>query len=137
MLQERGLRCALRTYVDGFARRSNIAIDLHISARLDRLPENVETTLFRVVQESLTNIHRHSGSPTASIWIVRHATKVVLTIRDRGQGIPKSSPARPDAEASATGVGIESMRERVRQAGGRVELWSNGCGVMVRVQVPV
>lgn len=138
MLQERGLKCALSTYVDGFMRRSNIAVDLHIPATLDRLPENVETALFRVVQESLTNIHRHSGSSTASIRIVRHAAKVVLTIRDRGRGIRQSSPARPIGKTfGAPGVGIESMRERVRYAGGRVDLLSNEHGTMVKVQVPV
>ncbi len=138
MLRERGLKCALSTYVDGFARRSNIAVDLHIPARLDRLPENVETALFRAVQESLTNIHRHSGSSTASIRIVRHAARVVLTIRDHGRGIPRSSPSRPNgASFGAAGVGIESMRERVRYAGGRVDLLSNEHGTMVKVQVPV
>ncbi len=138
MLQERGLKSALSAYVDGFARRSNIAVDLHIPAKLDRLPENVETTLFRVVQESLTNIHRHSGSSIASIRIVRYANKVVLTVRDRGQGILKSPPARPDGMTSGVaGVGIESMRERVRHAGGLVEVLSNAHGTIVKVQVPV
>jgi two-component system NarL family sensor kinase len=135
MLQERGLKSALSTYVDGFVRRSNIAVDLHISPKLDRLPRDVETALFRVVQESLTNIHRHSGSRTASIRVVRHAASVVLTVRDRGQGIEKSAPASPGGIAA--GVGIESMRERVRHAGGRVDLLSNPHGTMVKVQIPV
>ena len=138
MLQERGLKSALSLYVDGFVRRSHIAVSLHIPDELDRLPENVETALFRVVQESLTNIHRHSGSSTASIRIVRHATKVVLTVRDRGRGILNSAPTRLDGNAfGPTGVGIESMRERVLHAGGRVELLSNTHGTMVKVQVPV
>jgi PAS domain S-box-containing protein len=138
MLQERGLKSALSTYVDGFVRRSRIAVDLHIPATLERLPKNIETTLFRVVQESLTNIHRHSGSSTASIRMVRHPTKVVLTVRDRGRGILKSSLTRPGGKAvSAAGVGIESMRERVLHAGGRVDLLSNRHGTIVKVQVPV
>jgi PAS domain S-box-containing protein len=138
MLEERGLKSALSTYVDGFVRRSKIAVDLHISAKLERLPKDVETTLFRVVQESLTNIHRHSGSSMATIRIVRRATKVVLTVRDRGQGIVKSPPAgHKGTTYGAAGVGIESMRERVRNAGGRVDVLSNAHGTMVRVQVPV
>src|SRR6185295_19352382 len=82
ILQERGLKSALTAYVEGFVRRSNIAVDLHVPANLDRLPKDVETTLFRVVQESLTNVHRHSGSSTATIRVLRHVTSVVLTVRD-------------------------------------------------------
>ncbi len=137
ILQERGLKCALNTYVDGFVRRSNITVDLHVPATLDRLPDKVETALFRVVQESLTNIRRHSGSATASIRIVRHANRIVLTVRDRGRGLPQSSEARPNGKTFSAGVGIESMRERVRYAGGRVDLLSNQQGTMVKVQVPV
>ena len=138
ILQKRGLKSALSTYADGFARRSNIAVALHLSARLDRLPEEVETALFRVVQESLTNIHRHSGSSTATIRIVRHANKVVLTVRDRGHGILKSRPVRSDGmTGGGAGVGIESMRERVRHVGGRVDLLSTASGTMVKAQVPV
>ena len=137
MLQERGLKCALGTYVDGYVRRTNIAVDLHIPATLDRLPEKVETALFRVVQESLTNIRRHSGSSTASIRIVRHAKRIVLTVRDRGRGLPQSCEACPNGKTFSAGVGIESMRERVRYAGGRVDLLSNEHGTIVKVQVPV
>ena len=137
MLEELGLKSALSTYVDGFARRSKIAVDLHISARLERLPQDVETTLFRVVQESLTNIHRHSCSSAATIRIVRCATKVVLTVRDRGQGILNFSPVLHGMARGATGVGIESMRERLRHAGGRMDLLSNAHGTIVKVQIPV
>ena len=138
MLQERGLKFALSSYVDGFAQRSKIAVDLHIPANFERLPKDVDTALFRVVQESLTNIHRHSGSSSASIRIVRHASRVVLTVRDRGHGILKPSPSRPDGVSSVgAGVGIESMRERVRYLGGRVDLLSSTHGTLVKVQVPV
>src|SRR5262249_54328937 len=107
-----GLKSALSTYVDGFARQSHITVALHFPAELDRLPENVETTLFRVVQKSLTNIHRHSGRSTASIRIVRRAAKIVLTARDRGRSILKSPPAGSNGKSSsAPGVGIESIRE--------------------------
>ena len=124
--------------MDGFVRRSKIAVDLHISARLGRLPQDVETTLFRVVQESLTNIHRHSCSSAATIRIVRCATKVVLTVRDRGQGILNSSSAGTHVvTGGANGVGIESIRERLRHAGGRMDLLSNSHGTIVKVQIPV
>jgi PAS domain S-box-containing protein len=136
MLQERGLVSALSSYVDGFSRRSKIAVDLHVPAKFERLPKDVDTALFRVVQESLVNIHRHSGSCSASIRIVRHTSSVVLTVRDRGHGILKPSSARPGA-TSCAGVGIESMRERVRYLGGRVDLLSNAHGTLVKVQVPL
>jgi PAS domain S-box-containing protein len=138
ILQERGLKSALTAYVEGFVRRSNIAVDLHVPANLDRLPKDVETTLFRVVQESLTNVHRHSGSSTATIRVLRHATSVVLTVRDRGHGI-RSAPSAgsPGTTRGPTGVGIESMRERLRHAGGRMDLLSNEHGTMVRVLIPV
>ena len=138
MLQERGLKSALSSYVDGFVLRSKIAVDLHMPAKFERLPKDVDTALFRVVQESLTNIHRHSGSSSASIRIVRHARSVVLTVRDRGHGILKPSSSRPGGTSGVSaGVGIESMRERVRYLGGRVDLLSNAHGTIVKVQVPV
>ena len=88
LLDEDGLASALAWYIKGFTERSGIKIDLKVSPNFGRLPKEVETTLFRVVQESLTNVHRHSKSPTARIWLARRATGVKLEITDKGQGMP-------------------------------------------------
>src|SRR5439155_299272 len=87
LLDELGLASALYYYADGFSKRSGIHVSLDVPAKLGRLPREVETTLFRIVQESLTNIHRHSRSPTAKIRIVRSATHLVLEVIDEGQGM--------------------------------------------------
>jgi PAS domain S-box-containing protein len=128
LLDEAGLLSAVRWYVEGFAQRSKIQVDLHLDSGVGRLPAELETTIFRVVQECLTNIHRHSGSDWASIAIIREANNVRVEICDRGKGMPKS--VRP-------GVGIQGMGERVRQLGGQLEIESGGGGTRIAATVPV
>ena len=127
LLDEAGLLSAVRWYVEGFAERSKIRVDLHLDPGVGRLPAELETAIFRVVQESLTNIHRHSGSDWASIAIHREAENVRVEICDRGKGMPK--PVRP-------GVGIQGMGERVRQLGGQLEIECDTGGTRVSATVP-
>ena len=111
-LKELGLEAALSRYVHGFTRRNGIQVEVEVASNLGRLPEAIETTVFRVVQECLTNIHRHSGSTTARVRIIRDNSNLVLEVEDAGHGIRDDAP---------TGVGVASMRERVRQLNGRVQ----------------
>jgi PAS domain S-box-containing protein len=136
VLDEIGLASALEWYVDGFRRRSGIDVALAISGETGRLPEDVETALFRIVQEGLTNIHRHSGSGTASITLTRASDAICLRIEDQGRGLAVERTAAADARPSP-GVGIPGMRERVRQLGGRLEIVSNGRGTTVTATVPL
>ncbi len=123
LLDEAGLHSAVRWYVEGFAERSKIAVDLHLDPNVGRLPAEFETAIFRIVQESLTNIHRHSGSRFASIAIARNGTDIKLEIFDRGKGMPMPIPR--------SGVGIQGMRERVRQLGGELEIESGSVGTRI------
>jgi signal transduction histidine kinase len=137
LLDEAGLCSALRCYVDGFSERSKIKVDLDLPEDLGRLPSELETAVFRVVQECLTNIHRHSRSPVAMVRISRASSDAVrLEVEDKGTGIP--SEKQVDLAAGGIpGVGIRGMRERVRQLGGTFEVISDGQGTTVVAQLPV
>lgn len=136
LLDEVGLASALRSYLDGFTERSKIRVDLETPEDLGRLPEDLETAIFRIVQECLTNIHRHSQSPVARIRITRSDGQVSLEVEDRGQGIPPEKRQVMDSEGTA-GVGIRGMRERLRQLGGSLEIKSNDRGTVVVARLPV
>jgi PAS domain S-box-containing protein len=135
LLDEMGLVPALRGYVDGFAQRSGLELSCELPDDTERLPREVETTLFRVTQESLTNILRHSGSPTAKIRLRHSATHATLEIRDHGRGIPAEVLERTDAKGF--GVGIPGMRARVLQLGGSLEVTSGTRGATIRVSLPL
>ena len=124
LLDELGLRRALQDYIEGFAGRGAIATTLDVAEDLDRLPAEIETALFRVVQESLGNIHRHSGSTTAAVRIRRDAGTVRLEISDEGGGVPPGLRLRNKEMSVPVGVGIAGMRERLRQVGGQLEIES-------------
>jgi signal transduction histidine kinase len=129
LLDEAGLASALTWYVKGFSERSKIDVDLRIPENFGRLSRDLETAIFRVVQECLTNIHRHSGSPVARIFIAHAEGRVRIEVEDKGNGI--SAQKRMEIMASTTGtpgVGIRGMRERLRQLGGSLEIRSNGEG---------
>ena len=128
MLDDRGLAPALAGYAEGFAERSGIAVKLDLTPDLGRLPKEVELMLFRVVQESLTNIHHHSGSRTATIRLARYPQDIVLQVRDQGSGMGELNP---DGGPVRIGVGIAGMRERVRQIGGRLQIHSRPGGTDV------
>jgi signal transduction histidine kinase len=140
-----GLTIALRHYVDGFARRSGIKVDLAIPPDLERLSDEAETALYRVVQEALANVRRHSGSRHARIDVTKdtsaateHET-LVLTIEDNGRGMAVRSLDHLFAggESGAEGVGIAGMRQRLRQLGGRLEIVSGESGTIVRATMPL
>src|SRR5713101_5916707 len=136
MLDEAGLASALRWYVEGFTQRSKIQVEAEFPDDFGRLSQELETAVFRVVQECLTNIHRHSGSPTAKVSIARFNGLVRVEVSDRGKGITPEK--RREMEASGTlGVGLRGMRERILQLGGNIKIDSNSPGTVVRVQVPV
>jgi signal transduction histidine kinase len=134
LLDEAGLPPALRCFVDGFAKRSEIAVDLEISANLDRLPHEIEISVFRVVQECLANIHRHSGSRTAKIRVIREKTYVKLEIEDSGKGL---SAEKGQGTSVQAGVGIVGMRERLRNLGGTLEIRSGSHGTALTAIIPV
>ena len=136
LLDEIGLQSALKWYVEGYAERSKIEVNLELSPRLGRLSREAEISIFRVVQESLTNIHRHSGSATATVRLNRDSDNLRLEIEDAGRGI---APQKQDALSSPgrPGVGIRGMRERLRQLGGNLELTSDGSGTKLLAVLPV
>ena len=136
LLDEAGLLSALRWYVEGFVRRSTIEVDLDLPDNFGRLPRESETAIFRVVQECLTNIHRHSGSSVAKIRVRQRDSDVLVDIEDKGKGIPPEK-IQELASSGAPGVGIRGMRERLRQLGGTLEVHSNGNGTVIHVCLPI
>lgn len=136
LLDEAGLCSALRWYVDGFAQRSGIEVDLDLPDAYRRLPGEMETAIFRVVQESLTNIHRHSGSPVAKIQLRVAGDQVTVAIGDKGKGIPPEK-LQEMSSSGTPGVGIRGMRERLRQLGGTLDIKSSRSGTVVTVRLPV
>jgi len=135
LLDENGLSQAIHWYMQGLKERSDLEIELSVPEDFGRLPADLELTIFRIVQEGLTNIHRHSGSKTATIRLSRSADSVLLRIEDHGKGI---SPEKLVAiRAQRTGVGITGMRERVRHLKGVMDIQSNGTGATISVTFPV
>jgi signal transduction histidine kinase len=134
LLDEVGLESALTEYVNGFAQRSGIQVSLDLPAAIERLDRDHELSLFRIVQESLTNIHRHSGSKTASIRIVRDDGALMLDVRDEGRGM--TGERLSEIQSRGSGVGIRGMRERVLQLSGTMSIESDGSGTRIRVLIP-
>lgn len=135
LLDEAGFASAARWYVEGFAERSKIAVKLDVDPRLGRLAPEVELVLFRVLQECLGNIHRHSGSSRAEIRVHRKGA-ITLSIEDYGKGIPKKLLDEFRTTNLGAGVGLAGMRERVREIGGVLNITSEGRGTLVEVVVP-
>jgi len=134
LLDEIGLQSALTEYVKGFAERSGIRVSLDLPDAIERLDRDYELSLFRIVQECLTNIHRHSGSKTASIRIIRDDGAIVLEVRDEGNGMPAERLS--EIQSTGSGVGIRGMRERVLQFSGRMSIESDGSGTRIQVVIP-
>jgi signal transduction histidine kinase len=135
LLDELGLGSALRWYVDGFAKRSGIAVQLDLRGEERLLPE-LETTLFRVVQECLINIHRHSGSATASIRLSQESGRIALEVEDAGRGMTPEELADVSSGTSL-GVGVRGIRERIKDFGGELEILSSERGTTVRAVIPL
>lgn len=136
LLDELGLSSALRWYVNGFSQRSRIKVDLDMAEDFGRLPSEIETAIFRMVQECLTNIHRHSESPVARIRLRHDENEVSVDIEDKGKGIPQRKLHELTA-AGTPGVGVRGMQERIRQLGGTLEITSGGQGTRVFVRLPI
>jgi signal transduction histidine kinase len=132
LLEEMGLSSAIPWLVDGFTQRSGIAVRLEMPSDLPRLPQPVELVLFRVLQESLTNIHRHSESQSAAISIRCDESGIRVSVEDCGVGFVTDGN-RP----KAAGVGIAGMRERVRELSGDLSITSSAAGTKIEVRLPV
>lgn len=138
LLDQAGLEQALRWYVDGFGQRTKIEVALEITPpEFDRLPPDVETALFRIVQECLTNVYRHSGSPTALVSLVRGPREIRLRVEDRGTGVAVGAIGGDDGVPGDCGVGIRGMRERVRQLGGSMTFANAQPGTIAEVVLPL
>jgi two-component system NarL family sensor kinase len=136
VLDQAGLDDAIRDYVKGFTNRSGIQVELQLSPRVGRLARDIELAVFRVVQESLANIQRHSGSQQAKIRIDRDSD-LRLEISDRGRGVSGHVQEGKEEPRFEFGVGIPSMQERVKLFGGRFDFESSSHGTIVRVTIPL
>jgi PAS domain S-box-containing protein len=138
MLEEMGLKSAIPWYLDGFSARSGIKASFTAESALGRLPRDSELALFRVLQESLTNIHRHSESPTSDVRLFLKDGTAVLEVEDQGKGVPQQLLEQGGEDwMGALGVGIRGMNERMRQLGGKLEMIRKKTGTLVRATLPV
>jgi signal transduction histidine kinase len=132
-----GFTSAARWYVEGYGQRSGLTVTLDAPPDHTRLPDEIELALFRVLQEALTNVHRHSGASSADVVVSQDAEQVILQIKDNGRGIPEDILNHFYKTGAGTGVGIAGIRERVRELGGKMTIESNGSGTLVRVAIPI
>ncbi|MGH9355925.1 MAG: sensor histidine kinase [Terriglobia bacterium] len=136
-LEELGFSSAAKWYVKGFAKRRGLGADLKLSRKMKRLPRDVELTLFRILQESPTNLHRHSHSQSAEIEVDVRSNEVALRVKDYGQGIAPELVEQFRTNGTGAGVGLRSTRERVSELGGRFEIESGKDGTLIRVIAPL
>ena len=137
MLEEMGLKSAIAWYLEGLTQRSGIVATFDAPEEFDRLPRDSELVLFRVLQECLTNVHKHSGSKTAKVSLSRSDGKVVLEVADSGNGFPATVGGDPRDWNGSFGVGLRGMTERLHQLGGHLDVNSSETGTRVRAIVPV
>ena len=137
LLEELGLSAAANWFAEGFSSRSGVRVKIDVSPNMPRLEKAIELTLFRILQECLTNIHRHSGSKSATVKITADAKQVSMEVRDQGSGIPKGALERWSPAGPQTGVGISGMRERVKDLGGTLEIATTAKGATVKATVPI
>ena len=136
LLEELGFASALSDYVEGFGQRSSIRVTMDLPAKLERLPREHELCMFRIVQECLTNVHRHSGSATARVRVSQTAKEIQLEVSDEGHGIGQEIQESFIAGKSA-GVGLRGMRERVRQLGGTLQIQPRRKGASILAVLPL
>jgi signal transduction histidine kinase len=137
LLDELGFVSAAKGYIEGYSDRCHVRVNLDLPDHLERMPEEIELTLFRALQESLTNIHRHSGSASVDIRVERAPNSVSLTVRDYGKGIPAGTLKSFANSTGAIGVGLAGMRERVRQLSGNLNIQSVRPGTLLIVALPL
>src|ERR1700688_2333934 len=136
LLDVAGLASALRWYVDGFSERSKIKVELDIPDEVLQLSDEMEIAIFRMIQECLTNVHRHSGGAAAAIRVHEEDQCVRIEVQDTGKGIPLEKQLELSS-SGRTGVGFRGMRERLRQLGGRLEIRSGNSGTVVTANLPL
>jgi signal transduction histidine kinase len=136
LLDEAGLSSASRWFVEGFGKRSGITVNLDIVDGTGRLPEATELVLFRVLQESLTNVHRHSGATQADVSLRTDGQEVILRVRDYGRGMPPAVLESFHENGSGGGVGLAGMTERIRETGGSLEIHSSASGTEIVARLP-
>jgi signal transduction histidine kinase len=136
LLDESGFAAAAAWYVDGFNKRSPIQVTLQLPEGV-HLPGTVEIVLFRVLQESLTNITKHAGSATVDVLLQVDQNVISLSVRDYGKGISAERIAKMNGSGSDVGVGIAGMRERLKELGGRLEIESDSTGTLLKASVPL
>ena len=137
MLEDIGLRSTAKWYVDGFRKRSGLQVSFHAPENFGRLSRDAELVLFRMLQESLTNVHRHSGSPTARVRLRTEGHSAILEVEDHGIGVPAEALDSSRDDGATLGVGLRGMNERIRQLGGKLEVISLGKGTTVRATLPL
>ncbi|MGA9814444.1 MAG: MEDS domain-containing protein [Terriglobales bacterium] len=137
MIDDVGLASAARWFVEGIAERSGIQVTLDAASDMARLPAEVELVLFRILQEGLTNVHRHSGASAAEVLIRQEAGQIILEIKDNGRGIRQEALSRFDLTGAGMGVGLSGMRERVRELGGRMKVQADNHGTSLQIAMPL
>jgi signal transduction histidine kinase len=137
LLDEAGLKSALRWFVEGFGKRSGIEVTILTQDGPERFPEAVELVLFRVLQESLTNVHRHSGATRADVSLSTEGNQVILRVKDHGCGIPDTVLSGLRDQGGGLGVGLAGMTQRIREIGGRLEINSGPSGTEITVAIPL
>jgi PAS domain S-box-containing protein len=137
LLEELGLPTVLRSYAEGFTRRTGIRVKLDVPPALGRLRPEIETSVFRIVQEALSNVQRHSGSATAFLRVQVGPEQLHLEVADEGTGFPSATLEGPRAPGSRFGLGLLSMTERVQELGGELEVLTSSAGTKIRVKMPL
>ncbi len=137
LLDEAGFGSAARWFIEGFAGRSGIEVNLDLPAALRRMPAEVEIALFRALQEALTNVHRHASTPKVDIRLMLEPNQIRMEIQDYGQGIPPEVLRHFDTGVGKTGIGLAGMRERVRELGGSLTIRSGHDGTLLAIVLPV
>ena len=137
LLDELGFASAAKWFIEGFSKRTGIQVTVEISKQAERLPRDLELVLFRILQETLTNIQRHSKSTRAIVSVEAKSEQVSMSVRDYGEGIPKEMLATFEANGAPGGVGLAGISERVREFGGKWDLKSSSAGTEVSVKIPL
>jgi signal transduction histidine kinase len=137
LLDEAGFASAAKWYLEGFAQRSGIEIQTTLPEDVGSLPKPVALGLFRVLQEGLTNIHRHSGSSKAEVSLEILRDRVTLKVRDYGRGLAKEVLAGLRRSGTSSGVGLAGMRERIRDLGGEFSIQSGPPGILISASIPL
>ena len=137
LLDEVGFSSAARWYLQGFSERSGVEVKVNMPDNVGRLPRDLELALFRVLQESLTNIHRHARSPKAEVTLQSSPSQLVLRVKDYGNGIPQELLETFRTKGTGFGIGLSGMRERVRELGGQLDIHSNSSGTLISVTLPL